>query len=278
MVPETTIDKASVGLKIKGPIVTAFIGAIAAIYQYTFWKPFRINILEFVSLADMVKLALWPVIGFAVFLWAGFLLGRISNIGEPLGPVPTELRGFKKLRAFANAFPEVSIGFILTFGLLLQFFQQESPVRWIVLSFWGAFGASIFLAANNSLSTVIANPSLRTPAILTLTFLPWFAWGTAKTNAEVIQRGLNYERVIATPEFRQRAAVPDSAELRYLGNSGSYTILLVDDGPQVIVTRNEDVGPISLIPMNRGLMDEEEDSSKVSPKPSTRTNIGKPNG
>jgi hypothetical protein len=87
--------------------------------------------------------------------------------------------------------------------------------------------------------------------VLVLVLLPCFAWGAAKQRAEEIRNGVEYQLATVTQGFRQLAAIPDTEELRYLGNTGSHTILLIGGGPQVVIARNEEIGPILLSPVSR---------------------------
>jgi hypothetical protein len=44
------------------PFITSYGFLVASLYSFAFWGYFKINILEFVGLADLLKLALYPIV------------------------------------------------------------------------------------------------------------------------------------------------------------------------------------------------------------------------
>lgn len=51
--------------------------AVGACYMFAYWGAFHINVLEFISFADVAKPAVYPLVGSLVFLMAGFLFNQV---------------------------------------------------------------------------------------------------------------------------------------------------------------------------------------------------------
>lgn len=231
-------------LKITVPLVTFYVGAVAAIYQHTFWKPFHVNILQYISLMDMIKLTLWPLIGFAASYLLGYLMNKTGLINTADLSLPKRYSHFGPVRTIINQSGTLIIVLLPPLGGAVKMFIEGSPYRWALLSMIFGVLTHIVLTAKGMLSEYFPGFSMRYIVLGMLTIIPWYAWGNAKTEAELIERGFDYDLVTASDEFRKSAAVPDGAELRHLGNTGSYTLLLVDGGPRIVLARNEDVGPL----------------------------------
>ncbi|RYF30216.1 MAG: hypothetical protein EOO23_05620, partial [Comamonadaceae bacterium] len=58
--------------------------AVAILYLWGYWSPFDVNILEYVSLSDIVKTAAYPIVSVFVFLAIGAVAGDFFFPVKPL--------------------------------------------------------------------------------------------------------------------------------------------------------------------------------------------------
>lgn len=239
--------------KINASMVSLFVGAIAVIYQHTFWSAFNINILQFVSITDLVKLALWPLISFFLMMALGYAFREVQKSPTQVTykPLPEKIRFLREYRQFANDNP----GFVISMGavviITMRFFWYSVPIRWIALSFLLSIFTTASLARRKTFEKIYPDTDRRIPALMLVGFVPWLAWGLAKTRADEVLRGIEFDSAQVTPEFLSLAGFAESVELRYLGNTGTYTLFLVGSGPKVVISRNEDTGAVSLVHVKR---------------------------
>jgi hypothetical protein len=214
-------------LRITAPLVTIYVGAVAAIYQHTFWKPFHVNILQYISLMDMIKLTLWPLIGFSASYLVGYVINKTGLVATPDLHLPKKYAHFGPVRTVINQSGTLIILLLPVLVAVVKMFAEDSPYRWVTLSMVLGILTHILLTTKGLLAEHLPNFSMRYIVLGLLTIIPWYAWGDAKTEAELIERGFDYDLVTASNEFRSAAGIPDGAELRHLGNTGSYTLLLM---------------------------------------------------
>ena len=59
------------------PIFSLYMGMVAGLYLFGYWSTFDINVLEYISLADAIKLALYPVAASITFFTTGAVIGSL---------------------------------------------------------------------------------------------------------------------------------------------------------------------------------------------------------
>ena len=53
---------------------SAYFFSVAALYLWGYWSPFKINILEYVSLSDVIKIAAFPIASVFILVAIGMLI------------------------------------------------------------------------------------------------------------------------------------------------------------------------------------------------------------
>ncbi len=66
------------------PILSAYFIAVGALYLWGFWGSFGVNVMEYLGLTDVVKVAAWPVGSAFIFLLLGIVAGETSPISRRL--------------------------------------------------------------------------------------------------------------------------------------------------------------------------------------------------
>jgi hypothetical protein len=109
---------------------------------------------------------------------------------------------------------------------------KESPERWLLWAITGAIASTFSLKAFEAPTQFVKEQKHGAVALLAVVALPWLAWGMGKEDSEKVWRGIAYQIAVVTPSFRDLHCIPTFAELRYLGGSGTHTLLLIADGPR----------------------------------------------
>lgn len=77
--PTETPSRIERWAKLAWPVVTLYSLALGLIYLGGFWRQFGINPLQHIGLADVIKLALYPLIALALAFVAGLVVGTVAS-------------------------------------------------------------------------------------------------------------------------------------------------------------------------------------------------------
>lgn len=252
----------AVGLAAKVGI--AWGSLIGVCFLYGFWSVFGLNILHFMSVVDGIKLAVWPLIAAAVFMVGSFVAGQllgqrqIKRLNPPerlpvedLTPADydkavahlKELTAYEKRLLGLKRRMEIVAGVGLIVGLvvLLYLIWVDHPVRWVVLGSYTAL-ATVFIVFRLVGEDV---ESIAGTAIMVAVAAPIIAWGYGRTTAESLKRpGVGWY-VQVTSDQAAAFGLGATASVKFIANTGSYTVLLVND-ERLVVAPNDSLGPIQL--------------------------------
>lgn len=196
------------------PIVSAYFIAVGALYLWGYWGSFGVNILEYLGLTDVVKVAAWPVGSAFVFLLVGFVLSettpgaRLPEGGGRYTPVGRWLNRHAKA---------LGVGFML---LMIVLVTLGPPQIWLLVAVLVGVVLALPLKSFPSLVRQVPNDSIRTVLALATVVLPIYAFGQGKVNADWIRAGYKYLYVL--PGSEGVAATGDiKTSLRYVGYAGN---------------------------------------------------------
>ncbi|WP_421955642.1 hypothetical protein [Polaromonas sp.] len=197
------------------PLISAYFIAVGALYLWGFWGSFGVNILEYLGLTDVVKVAAWPVGSAFIFLLIGLAVGETSprkallpEGGGRNTPLGIWLNKHVHALAFALAFLLVSLVY---FG---------PPQVWLVAAPFGGIVLGFPLRHHPLLVGLLPNDGLRSTLVVAAVTLPFYAFGQGKVNADAIRSGQRYSYVI--PGSDGIASTGDKqTSMRYIGYAGS---------------------------------------------------------
>ena len=197
---------------------SAYSIAVSALYLWGFWGPFGINILEHLGLADVVKVAAWPVGSVFFFALLGMVLGQISPVARlPEGGGQHTRFGRwlnKHVRAIAAVFAVAAV--------LMVFFAP--PRTWPLIALITGGILSHPLNSYPPFVRLIPNDGIRSVLSFAIAVLPAFAYGEGRANADSVRFGEKYLFVQAGSEGVPSTGDPKTS-LRYVGYAGSTFFL-----------------------------------------------------
>ncbi len=204
---------------------------VAILYLWGYWSPFSVNILEHLSLSDVVKTAAYPIASVFIFLALGAFMGEIMlpNGFMPQGGVANSRAGVI-LRRYAPALATIYILFVL---FLFIFAPIE---KWKMLPALIAIPISLALKNTIPLSSIIKSEQTHTTLLFLLAALPPFAYGQGILRANDIISGKSYSYVISnTQPSESKASSVQSPHLRYIGKAGDQYFLYSPATESVLV-------------------------------------------
>lgn len=204
---------------------------VAILYLWGYWSPFGINILEHLSLSDVVKIAAYPIASVFIFLAIGALMGEIMM---PEGFMPPGGGAHTRAGIVLRRYAPILLS-IYMFSILALFLF--GPIeKWRVLPVLIAIPVSLALKNILPLNAIIKSERTHTTLLFLLATLPPFAYGQGAIKANDIISGKNYSLVISKIQSADpKADSSQSTHLRYIGKAGDQYFLYSPAAESVLV-------------------------------------------
>ena len=212
--------------------LTIYAVTVGALYLWGFWSTFNVNILEYMSLSDIIKSTIYPIGYASFFLGVGISIGLTGDSLPPGGGRDTRTGKFlnKSLPVILPLYAAGTVALII-FGPI---------TKWYVLP--GLIGCPLcFIAGERGLfNQVIRHEKYRAIFSMMIILLPIYAYGEGRMNADSIKTGKNYDYVESTTEGTNIApnAIP-AQRLRLLGHAGEFIFLLQPSDEAIVMTKLE---------------------------------------
>lgn len=195
------------------PILSAYFIAVGVLYLWGFWGLFGINVMEYLGLADVVKVAAWPVGSAFIFLLVGIALGETSPISRlPAGGGQHTLIG----RWVNKYIRMLTVLFMLTIAALIVL---APPHVWQLVGVLVGMGLALPLGRYPLLVRLVPNGSIRSLLSFAAVVLPIFAFGQGRVNADDIRSGRRYFYVVSGSEGISSTG-DIGTSMRYVGYAG----------------------------------------------------------
>jgi len=220
------------GLKTPTPYwSSAYLFAVAVLYLWGYWSPFNVNVLEYLSLADVVKAAAYPLASVFVFAAVGALIGEAMF---PEGFLPSGGGANTKVGFWLRkAAPIIVTAYVMATSLYLIFGSVD---KWRFLPILIAIPVCFALKEAGLLETLLKSDRARTVVLFLLAALPPFAYGEGTLKAHRLLTGTDYSYVasdIAGHPFDSKSKV--ETRLRYVGKAGDQYFLYAPGKRSVLV-------------------------------------------
>jgi hypothetical protein len=208
--------------------------AVGVLYFWGYWAPFNVNILEYLSLTDIIKSTVYPI-AFTFFDTAVLIIFiqflGFSRIFPPVGG-----RDTPEGKLFMKYVPLIVIGYFITITPVLIF--PSSPLKWLNLPIEIALPLSFLAMERGLFATLIPNHKTRSTVILLLSILPTHAYGWGRLEATLILDGMQYQYVTSQIEgITLSDDISPSNRLRLIGHADNFIFLLNPTNNTLIITK-----------------------------------------
>ena len=193
---------------------------VSTLYLWGYWGSFQINILEYISISDIIKGTIYPLGSAFAFLALGVIFGEVLSPNlQPGGGVHTTVGRF--VNKWATPLFTV---FLVSVTLLAVL----GPVqKWQVLPYLFALAVYIPLKSSDFLRAELKSDGARSVSIYLLAALIPFAYGRGALAADGILSGTNYSYpTTALPGTPSSAGASPTVRLRYIGKADDRYVFL----------------------------------------------------
>lgn len=207
------------------------------LYLFGYWSSFQINILEYVSLPDVIKLAIYPlVIGALISLVGFYVQVTMTFTADPEKAfilVPSK---------FARWLNWVIL--LLIFGIVLF---KRTGSWYVTAGFLLASLVSFNFVGSDKLKNYIPHPSARKVILFSVSVILFTSYGRGKENADLILSGKRY-KTVSTSVFKEKGSVnfddkkllEGLDKLKYVGTAGDYFFFISMDNSRTFVAKYSD--------------------------------------
>jgi hypothetical protein len=208
---------------------------VGVLYLWGYWPSFGIDILEYISVAEVLKLMAYPVasafIALAVGAAAGAYFPPLQRVLPPGGGRDTPIG-----RILHRLAPLLGVSYILGTIALWDF----GPVgKWHALPVLIALPICFVAARQGVLRSLLPHEADRWVVIFLLAALPPFAYGRGRLKAAAILDGTDYYYLTApaVDGLPTGDAQDPNNRIKYLGHVNDYVFPLLPDNTTSVVVR-----------------------------------------
>jgi hypothetical protein len=219
-------------------LLASFALVVCSLYLFGYWSSFGINILEFVTLSDVIKLGIYPlvvgVVGGAASLIIGFLGGTI---------LPTPSYDGAEGAAITRMHKIIKIIIILMLvGFAVFLYLQNNPYFWYITGAVITLTLILTIADVKMFEPLIPNPSIRSFILAVgMGILP-LSYGIGKTNAQSVLNGKS-AKVVSTQTFKESETFKSKGQdaLKFVGVAGDYFFFITMDNSVIYAVKYSDL-------------------------------------
>lgn len=208
--------------------------SVGVLYLWGYWSTFDINILEYLSLADILKLTAYPIAYSLLLTGFGAVggLGLASRKTDPVKGIEPRAVGFLVKHGFW-----VQAIYIVT----VPAFAIFAPVwKWSILPALLTVPVLITFGRHAFFMRLMPNDEVRTFILFCLIVMIPQAYGLGRIHAERIIEGQKFQYVLSEVDGADSVAnTPVAQRLRYLGHAGDFVFFRDPVKPSLLITKFE---------------------------------------
>ncbi|MBC3458863.1 hypothetical protein [Pseudomonas mosselii] len=222
------------------PISLYFI-SVSVLYLWGYWSPFDINILEYLSLTDIVKSTAYPIASAFLSMAAGIIVSGLT--GNPPNPGSRSKTPVGKF--FNRNLKAITIIYVI---VTLSLFNTL-PTKYSTIIVPALLGIPLAIYADNLnlLAGAITHYRLRGACTYMLAVLPFFAFGQGYWKAQQIINGDKFDYVISTTRGLQALGIDEpTRNPRLVGHAGDHIFLWDPQNSLLAISKIEEGKPLIL--------------------------------
>ena len=215
----------------------------AVLYHIAYWGTFNLNGLSYISVSDILKSSISPIIYTMAFVFLGVFLGGYFG-NDPLIKEQIEQPSTKNKNKLGVL---LDIGLIVIWFFLMFFILSlDFEYKWFIWAIIASFPLSIIFDDDKILNGVIADRNQRKSATLFIILLPFLSFSTGKYQSEQIQNNSKYRYSI------RRNINPVNNQIltdtvKYLGNTERNFIFTDLKNTTIFIIKSDNIDTLVLM-------------------------------
>ncbi len=229
--------------------------SVGILYLWGYWASFEINILEFMTLSDIIKTTAYPIISSFIFWALGAILGELIPGASFRKLLPEGGGRDTKIGRFLNRHTKAlrTVVFLLIFLFLLF----GPPSKWLLLTLLIGIPIYLFLKRAGFLKDLIPNEATRSVIIFLLATMPLTSYAFGKMKANEIIEGNKFKYVLTDilKDSKLSLNIENQKYLKFIGHTNNYIFLQTQDNKQILILTFDKIQILSLQTYEKGKTD-----------------------
>jgi len=217
---------------------TSYSFLLAILYLYAFWSSFNINFLEHISISDILKASIYPLLGIIIGLTLGTIIGEYLLQGENKKP-PEKRKRFQRQVNF--------LLFAWYISMAYNAFDSGLYMLWFYIPM-GIFPPAVAATRKFLLEKELLKPYYSIGIwyyIALLICIPIMSFGIGKSNSHKILNNSSV-RYAKTSQFNDKQDFGEQKQIKYIGLGGNYYFFLSIDNSKLYILNSDEVKILEL--------------------------------
>jgi hypothetical protein len=236
---------------------------VGVLYLWGYWGQFDVNILEYIGLADVLKLAAYPIASTFLFFLVGAIIGEFVVGGQRIAPGAGR---DTPLGRFVHRYGTAIVWVYIIGTAAVFIFGAER--KWQLGPVLVALPIYLIAKRHDLLADILPNDGARSVTVYLLAVLPMWAYGHGRLDADKLIDGREYKYVVSGPIAGLSIADPKDvrSRVKYVGHVNDYLFLLLPDNQTLFIVSFEKTAGVQL---RRSKMSEstEQSNNRMQPTP-----------
>ena len=224
---------------------TLYLLSASALYLFGFWDNFNINILEYIAVTDIIKLAIKNLLASVALFFIGYMAQQtlFGRHLQPGGGANTPVgRAIHSCRYLFLSFDVLIIISIYTF--------VNTPNKWFYLAFCVGVPGGLFLSNMDYFRRLLPNTKTRINVLVILTAIPLLSYAGGNTTGYKIYSG-NAKYTVSEKESIFKNFSLNYDALLYIGMMGDHLFLFDKETKKIYIHKTSSEDLLVLIPIKK---------------------------
>ena len=212
------------------------------LFHIAYWDTFNLNGLSYISVSDILKSAVYPIISTMIFVFIGSFIGSFTGNNPKQNNYESyyDDGNISKLFLFIILVSFVAWIFLIFFILSFKF-----EYKWFIWAYVASFPLFMVIGEDKILTKVISDRNYRIVIADFIIYLPFLAFASGKYKSEQIQNNSKYT-------YSTRSHINPVNNLifmdtiKYLGNTDKNFIFTDLNNKSIFIIKSDNIDTLIL--------------------------------
>jgi hypothetical protein len=217
-------------------ILTPYATLLSMLYLIGYWSTFKINIISFIDLSDILKLSLLPLL---IVMIVSITLSSIMVYLSPLGSI--EIDDYPRRVV-------VILIVLLAIAPFVAFYIYKKD-KWAIVGIILATLLFLIFRKVKILERLIADTRIRTLIIMLIVLPPFYSFWLGRTQARVVINNPSSTRFVDVKVFRdygsdsftKKQMLDKQDKLKFIGTANDYVFFTSVDNSKLYIVKFSDL-------------------------------------